>query len=90
MLLSAFKISGVGGGRTVGLPLDWNNLLHTLSIVLAIAGGIFSLAGWWVRKREPEGEPNPRAWSHILTIVAYILMSLSIFLFALRGLLFST
>ena len=77
-------------GRSVGLPLDWSNLLHTLSIVLAIAGGIFSLAGWWMRKREPEPKTNRAALSHVLTIIAYILMSLSIFLFALRGLLFST
>lgn len=70
--------------------MDWSSLLHTLSIVLAVAGGISGLAGWRVRKREPVRERSPAVVSQFLTMLAYVLMSLSIFFLALRGLLFST
>ena len=67
--------------------MDWDNLLYTLAIVLAVAGGISSLAGWKMRKKEPAPESTRPAPAHILTMLAYILMSLSIFFVALRGLL---
>jgi len=70
--------------------LDWNNLLYIVSIVLAVAGGISSLAGWKMRKREPSPESTRATPAHMLTMLSYILMSLSIFFVALRGLLFST
>ena len=72
--------------------MDWDPLIHTLSVIFAIAGGLFSLGGWRARKAEPEGpgESKPVSRSHVLYMVAYLFMSLSIFLFALRGLLFRT
>lgn len=70
--------------------MDWDNLLYTLAIVLAVAGGISSLASWKMRKKEPAPESTRPAPAHILTMLAYILMSLSIFFVALRGLLSPT
>lgn len=70
--------------------MDWDNLLYTLAIVLAVAGGILSLAGWKMRNKEPAPESTRPAPAHILTMLAYILMSLSIFFVALRGLLSPT
>ena len=77
-------------GESAGRPLSWDSLLHLLSIGFAVAGGISSLAGWRLRRRESGRETTQAPLSHILTMLAYILMSLSIFFVALRGLLFST
>ena len=70
--------------------MDWNSLLHILSIILAVSGGLSSLAGWLMRNKAADRESKRAPPSQILTMLAYVLMSLSIFFFALRGLLFST
>lgn len=63
----------------------WQNVLWYAAVIAAIAGGVFSVAGFTMRARR-RGDPDTAQKSHILYLASYVLMSVSIFLIAFRGL----
>jgi hypothetical protein len=66
--------------------MDWPGTLRWVAIVAATAGGMASL-GAFALGRRPDGGERHRRGAHILYLVSYLLMSLSIFFLALAGIL---
>lgn len=63
--------------------------LWILTVAMAVIGGILSLWGAAVQKKEAAtGIPKDKAYR--IVIASYICMSASMFVFALRGFLYST
>jgi hypothetical protein len=66
--------------------MDWANVFWGASVFSAVVGGGVSLVAFTVSKRGNNGEKERRK-VHILYLVSYIFMSVSIFIIAFRGLL---
>lgn len=66
--------------------IDWLQLLWTLAVASAVGGGVFSLIAFYVGRKRPQDEAA-RKKSHALYLFSYVLMSISIFFIAFRGLL---
>ena len=66
--------------------MDWLALLWIAAVTSALAGGVASTAAYWTRRRNPTDE-RAHHRSHILYLLSYILMSISVFFVALRGLI---
>ena len=66
--------------------IDWIGLLWKASVVCAVFGGCCSLAAFIVSKRNGD-DGTSRQKAHVIYLVSYILMSMSIFFMAFRGLL---
>lgn len=66
--------------------MDWPGTLRWVAIVAAVAGGAASL-GAFVLGRRPGGGERHRRGAHVLYLVSYLLMSLSVFFLALGGIL---
>jgi len=64
---------------------DWQDALWYAAITTALAGGGVSVAAFVFRSKRGECSDIARR-SHILYLISYILMSISIFFIAFRGL----
>lgn len=64
---------------------DWQDALWYAAITTALTGGGVSVAAFVIRSKRGESNDIARK-SHILYLISYILMSVSIFLIAFRGL----
>lgn len=64
---------------------DWQGALWYAAIGTAVAGGIVSLSAFFLRTRHSD-DPESSRKAHILYLISYILMSISIFFMAFRGL----
>ncbi len=65
---------------------DWLHFLWTLAVASAVGGGVVSLIAFYVGRKDPENEATKKR-SHVLYLLSYVLMSISIFFIAFRGLL---
>jgi hypothetical protein len=65
---------------------DWQDAFWYAAIVMALAGGGASIVAFVVRSKGGGGDETARK-AHILYLVSYIFMSVSIFFIAFRGLL---
>ncbi len=65
---------------------DWLHFLWTLAVASAVGGGVVSLIAYYVGRMGPEDEATKKR-SHILYLLSYVLMSISIFFIAFRGLI---
>lgn len=65
---------------------DWLQFLWTLAVASAVGGGVVSLIAFYVGRKGPENEATKKR-SHVLYLLSYVLMSISIFFIAFRGLL---
>jgi len=65
---------------------DWLQFLWTLAVASAVGGGIVSLIAFNVSRKRPQDEAAKKR-SHVLYLLSYVLMSISIFFIAFRGLL---
>ncbi len=65
---------------------DWLQLLWTLAVASAVGGGVVSLIAFYVGRKRPQDEATKKR-SHVLYLLSYALMSISIFFIAFRGLL---
>jgi uncharacterized membrane protein len=63
----------------------WQGVLWYAAVAVAIAGGVVSLAAFTMRTRR-RGNPDTVHKTRILYLTSYILMSVSVFLIAFRGL----
>jgi hypothetical protein len=69
---------------------DWQNFLWWAAVVMAVAGGVVSTTAYVIGRRDrggKNGDKKLKNKTHVLYLVSYIFMSISIFLIALRGLL---
>lgn len=66
--------------------IGWQDVLWYAAIASAFAGGIVSVTAYSVRTRHEDNDENARK-VHILYLISYILMSVSVFFVAFRGLL---
>ncbi len=64
----------------------WLNLFWTLAVASAVGGGVVSLIAYYVGRKRPQDEATKKR-SHVLYLLSYVLMSISIFFIAFRGLL---
>ena len=65
---------------------DWLHFLWTLAVASAVGGGVVSLIAFYISRKGPEDEAAKKR-SHVLYLLSYVLMSISIFFIAFRGLL---
>ena len=63
----------------------WQGELWYAAVAAAIAGGVASLAAFTMRTRRRD-DPDTADKTRILYLASYVLMSISIFLIAFRGL----
>lgn len=66
--------------------IDWPDVLWYVAIASAFAGGIVSVTAYGIRTRHEDNDENARK-AHILYLISYILMSISVFFIAFRGLM---
>jgi hypothetical protein len=66
--------------------IGWQDLLSYSAVTLAVVGGILSVTAYFIRRKKGDSEPNTRK-AYLLFLASYILMSVSVFLIAFRGLL---
>lgn len=69
-----------------GMLIDWQDVLWYAAVASAFSGGIVSVIAYSFRTRHEGNDENARK-THLLYLVSYILMSVSIFFIAFRGLL---
>lgn len=63
--------------------IDWDQLLWWLMVIAAVGGGVLSVAAYWFQRASPES----RKTGDRMYIVSYVLMSISVLLFAARGMI---
>ena len=69
---------------------DWQNFLWWAAVATAVTGGVVSTSAYvinWRGQDGKEGDMELKQKIHVLYLVSYIFMSVSIFFIALRGLL---
>ncbi len=66
--------------------IDWAGILWAASVTCAVLGGGCSITAFIVSRRDGDGE-TVRQRAHIIYLTSYVLMSMSIFFLAFRGLL---
>ncbi len=71
----------------VGPPVvgDWQNVLWYAAVAAAVAGGVASISAFGLKMRRGEA-PATADKVRVLYLASYVLMSVSVFLIAFRGL----
>ncbi len=65
---------------------DWLQFLWTLAVASAVGGGVVSLIAFYVG-RKGSGDEAAQKRSHVMYLLSYVLMSISVFFIAFRGLI---
>lgn len=66
--------------------MEWPEFFRVAAIIFAVCGGTVSVVAFVAGRRARDNNTNAKT-SHIMYLISYILMSLSIFLMSINGML---